>query len=229
MVAWLNTQSSGSAAGCGCSDSTSYDSLSSEPNVTSVTYGKTSFSTAVGSHMAHCTKTSTTCGRCNRYNKWTPESWWYYPMSSARITPSTNTGHVFTEEELLDAFAQVAEVRVPFNYKTSPKVSINSSKVVFGGGDVPISVSVSIDKRSNPDVTSDPGGYATVSKTSAYEIVAYTVAPGVAQSNAVTAGGQVGGSQTKRAWPTDSHDLPNGTARGAGLTGSESERTALIT
>jgi hypothetical protein len=171
---WLTTQSSGSVSGCGCGDSSP-----SLPSITSVTYGSTSFRTDVGSHKGGCDR-SGGCGWCNRTPNYTEYDYWYYPFTTTSATGA----------------AQKAQVKIPFNYTSTPRVT-TSQNILFPGGEYGVDVTNTINKRPNTDISTNE--YATISKNSVYEIVAFTVAPDTAHTSIAHANDRVSGTGSKTA------------------------------
>jgi hypothetical protein len=86
---------------------------------------------------------------------------------------------------------QKAQVKIPFNYVTKPEVS-TSQPIIYPGGEYGVDVTIDVKPRSNPDVSTSE--YATITKNTVYEIVAFTVAPAtsytsIAHANDKAAGG----------------------------------------
>ncbi|MCL1839634.1 hypothetical protein FWF89_01355 [Candidatus Saccharibacteria bacterium] len=68
-------------------------------------------------------------------------------------------------------------VKIPYNYNTSISVTITQTPVVYGGSDVNVGSSVSIDRRRNIDVYNNNEGYATMTKPTFYDVVMFIVPP----------------------------------------------------
>lgn len=74
-----------------------------------------------------------------------------------------------------------AQVKIPFNYTTTTRVT-TSQGILFPGENYSVNAYININTRNNSQV--DPtGSYATITKDSVYEIVAFTVAPDKSQSD----------------------------------------------
>ncbi len=157
VKSWVNTYSTQGGGSCSCDNSSANNTVST----TSVNYGETGAG-KVGYHIRRC-DASGNCGCCGEYCtpckvQYKLVDYWYYPISTTSNTGATKT----------------TQVKIPFNYKTRPKTTVdNTGGVVFGGEDTNVNVTVDIVPRNdNPNV---PGDYATISKPSTYEVVAFTV------------------------------------------------------
>jgi hypothetical protein len=169
VKSWLTTQSSGSVSGCGCGNSSA-----SLPGISSVSYGQTSFSSAVGSHKGGC-ETNGGCGWCNRTTNYQTYDYWYYPMTTTSPQGAT----------------QKAQVKIPFNYVTKPEVS-TSQPIIYPGGEYGVDVTIDVKPKSNPEVSTSE--YATITKNTVYEIVAFTVAPATSYTSIAHANDKAAGS-----------------------------------
>ncbi len=89
-----------------------------------------------------------------------------------------------------------AQVKIPYNYVTKPDVS-TSQPVLYPGGEYGVNVTIDLKPKSNPDVA--PSDYATISKTTAYEVVAFTVAPSTSASSIAHANERSAGGKSQRA------------------------------
>lgn len=154
VKAWQNTHNTGSGGFCTCNtrDAWATNTTHSYEDMKNGSY-------TPGTRVRKCYQSSSTgCGWCNRNPSYSTRDYYYYPINT---TSSAGAD-------------QVAQVKIPFNYTTTPNVS-TSQDILFGGGEYGVNVTIDVNKRSNPDVST--GSYATISKKSVYEVVAFTVAP----------------------------------------------------
>jgi|GEM_PF-4128529 len=172
VVAWINNQTRDPRGTCGCGETRSVTNISiPSPFTTTPPASIPSAGYDIGYHVYNCRYVRECCcspcpdgggccGYCGEYEN--QYDYWHYPM-----TVQANPGP-----------AQTVQVKVPYNYTTSPYVTLPASPVVFGGTDIHVSADVRINPRSNTEIHPTP--YATISKPSVFEVVVYTVQGSVA-------------------------------------------------
>jgi len=156
VQAWINTSSGPPQGSCGCSSTrnTQKRALSSVTDTPIAGFN-------AGFHRYDCYARGECCNEDDCVTQYHDlYSYWYYPMTVPAIAAGP---------------PQTVQVKIPYNYTTSPTVTMPQLPVVYGGGDVSVSVSVKINERPNNEVSTTP--YATLSKPSVYEVVVFTVAP----------------------------------------------------
>jgi hypothetical protein len=160
VKAWVNQASDQGSGSCSCGDD------SATANQTSMTYDSSlSSGYSYGYHQRDCIDPECCGGEyCPSYS-YTLEDYWYYPISTTSTAGAK----------------QIAQVKIPYNYNLVPTVTLPSLPVVYEGSDVSAAVSVATTGRANAEVSSS--NYATVSKSSVYEIVVFTVAPATASGS----------------------------------------------
>ena len=156
VQAWISEYSSGGSSSCGCNNSNANGANISSANYNSSPSGEP------GHHVIKCYSNGS-CGCCGKYctschTDYSTTDYWYYPTQTSSTSGPTKK----------------AQVKVPYNYTTSTSTSVdNISGTVFGGEKTNATARVSINPRGdNPNVSGD---YATISKPSTFEVVAFTV------------------------------------------------------
>ncbi|MFV0484690.1 MAG: hypothetical protein ACK5MU_00445 [Candidatus Saccharimonadales bacterium] len=176
VKSWQNTHNTDSGGSCTCSVQNAY------ANNTTHSYedmrgGKYS----AGTRVRKCyTASSTGCGWCQRDPSYGTRDYKYYPINTTSSQGAK----------------QIAQVKIPFNYTTKTNVS-TSQDILYGGGEYGVNVTIDVNKRTNTDVSTNE--YATISKNSVYEVVAFTVAPDTSFNSIAHANDKYTGTGSKLA------------------------------
>ena len=167
VKAWVDERHTDHGGNCGCTcDGYGNGRYSTNPPVTSVADARAAGS-SIGHYVYECYLDGSPCGWCNcgtTYADRTP--YWYFPVSKSNDAVGSTKAPI-----------KYGEVKVPYNYTTTLNLTPNTDKL-FPGEEWAPTVTLNINTRTN-DVVNGSTPYATITKGSVYEIVEFTVSPGI--------------------------------------------------